>query len=514
MNEILQKLNKACDYKYDFLKIYEVIYDKNSNLCTFTFLYPLSHSDMTAEDRTELEKLLKSTLSLNANVKVKFKKSFLDDILIHREIAIFFTNEKKSLAPYIFDDNIILSTDNENVNIKIKLNQDIFAMINDLELKNEMLAYLNEKFIAQFSIDIEENEEKIPNFIDAPDLESNSKNKVDRDEVEILKKIVGSEINPKPEYIKNNKKPKSMVILAGKISNIVKKTFKIKKGKKAGEDKAFYTFMLDDGDKIDCIYFCSKTNEKVMDSLQDDMFLLCFGDINVGLSGNNTYYIKKISWAQRKEMQTQTVENQACNYSNHIPVVIPEKIELTAQTFLFDKKINYNDNVKGKSVVVFDIETTGLNFEEDEITELGAVKIVDGVIKEKFSTFVKPSKPIPLEVQNLTHITNEMVKNAPSIKDVIYDFKQFSENCLLCGHNVIGFDLKFIKKAGEKFGLYFKNQVIDTLVLARSSSLRLPNYKLGTIVTALGLSLEGAHRAYNDALATAQVFLELSKVRK
>lgn len=515
MDEILQRLNKACDNKYQFLKIYEVIYDKASSLCTFTFLYPLSHEDMTSENRTELEGLLKNVLSLNANVRVKFKKSFLDEVLIRREIANFFKNEKKALAPYIFEDNIEISREDDQVVIKIKLNQDIFAMISELDLKNALLSYLNEKFIASFSIEIEENEDTVPDEIDAPDIIPISSNKVERYEVEVLKKIVGSEINPKPEYIKNNKKPKSMVILAGKISNIVKKTFKIKKGKKAGEEKAFYTFTLDDGDKIDCLYFCSKTHEKVMDSLQDDMFLLCFGDINVGLSGNNTYYVKKISWAQKKEkIETAQTSSVAENdYSNHKQVVFPEKIELTTQAFLFDKQINYNDNVKGKNVVVFDIETTGLNFEEDEITEIGAVKIVDGVIKEKFATFVKPTKPIPEEVKALTHITDDMVKDAPSIRDVIYDFKAFCDNCVLCGHNVVGFDFKFIKKAAEKNGLYFKNQIIDTLVLARTSSLRLANYKLGTIVAALGLTLEGAHRAYNDALATAQVFLELSKVK-
>ena len=515
MEELIQKINKACDNKYQYLKIYEVIYDKATSLCTFTFLYPLSHEDMTAENRAELESLLRNILSLNANVRVKFKKSFLDDVLIRREIANFFKNEKKAIVPYIFEKNIELSRENEEVSIKIQLNKDIFAMIGEIELKNQLLSYLNQKFIASFAIEIEENEETVPDEIDAPDILPSASNRIERYEVEVLKKIVGSEIQPKPEFIKNNKKPKSMVILAGRISNIVKKTFKIKKGKKAGEEKAFYTFTLDDGDKIECIYFCSKTNEKVMDSLQNDMFLLCFGDINLGLSGNNTYYVKKISWAQKKEKieANQSFSENIYDYSNHKQVVFPEKIEFSAQTFLFENKINYNENVKGKTIVVFDIETTGLNSEVDEITEIGAVKIVDGTIKEKFSTFVKPSKPIPEEVTALTHITDEMVKDAPSIKDVIYDFKAFCDNCVLCGHNVVGFDFKFIKKAAENNGLHFKNQIIDTLVLARTSSLRLANYKLGTIVSALGLTLEGAHRAYNDALATAQVFLELSKVK-
>ena len=385
-------------------------------------------------------------------------------------------------------------------------------MIDIPELKKQLLDYLNEKFIANFSVEIIENDDKIPDIIDAPDIANVSTKKVERYKVEVLKKIVGSEIIPEPEYIKNNTKPKMSVILCGELSNIAKKTFKIKKGKKAGQEKSLYTFSLNDGNKIECVYFCSKTNEKVMDSLQNDMLVLCVGDLNFGLNGTLTYYVRKMSWASKKNETTSLLEKQPI--VEHKRVVFPKKIELTSQAFLFDKKILYNDIVNGKTVVVFDIETTGLDFEHDEITEIGAVKIVDGKISERFSSFVKPAQPIPLEVQKLTNITNEMVKDAPSIYDVIYDFKDFCTGCTLCGHNIVGFDFKFIKKAAENAGIYFDNQIVDTLVLARTSSLRLPNYKLGTIVSALGLTLEGAHRAYNDAFATAQVLLELCKLKK
>lgn len=510
MNEILQKLNKRFDEKYDFLKLYEVLFDKNSNLCTFTFLFPFSHQDLEAQERKEIELFIKETFSLNCNIKVKFKKSFLDEVLIRREIDQFFKSEKKSLAPYIFNENISISSSNYDIAIQIKINQDVLAMIDEQELKSQLTRCLNEKFIANFSIEILENQDSLPDEIDAPDLQPLSSKKVERYDVEVLKKIVGGEITPKPEYIKNNTKPKLSVILFGQISNIVKKTFTIKKGKRAGQEKALYSFSLDDGKKIECVYFCSKTNEKVMDSLESNMSVLCVGDLNYGINGNLTYYVRKMSWAHKKEVQQPVAEV----VYDHKQVVFPEKIEITSQAFLFDDNVSYNDTVRGKTVVVFDIETTGLDSENDEITEIGAVKVVDGTITERFASFVKPTVPIPKEVQELTHITNEMVKDAPSINEVIYDFNNFCADCVLCGHNIIGFDFKFIKKAAEKAGLYFKNQIIDTLVLARSSSLRLANYKLGTIVSALGLTLEGAHRAYNDAFATAQVLLELCKIKK
>ena len=510
MNEILQKLNKKFDDKYSFLKLYEVLFDKNSNLCTFTFLFPFSREDLQPQDRKEIEQFIKDTFSFNCDVKVKFKKSFLDEVLIRREIGQFFKFEKQSVAPYIFDENIIVTQNNYDIAVQIKINQDVLSMLDEQELKTGLIKYLSEKFIANFSLVFLANEDSLPQQIDAPDLEPTASNKVERYQVEILKKIVGSPITPKPEYIKNNNKPKQSVILFGNISNIAKKTFTIKKGKHAGQEKSLYTFILDDGAKIECVYFCSKTNEKVMDSLENNMTVLCVGDLNYGLNGNLTYYVRKMSWAHLKEVQQAQREEDY----QHKQVVFPEKIEIEEQSSLFEKKIDYNDTVRGKTIVVFDIETTGLDSENDEITEIGAVKVVDGVICERFASFVKPSISIPQEVQQLTHITNEMVKDAPSIKDVIYDFYDFCTGCLLCGHNAIGFDFKFIKKAAEKAGLHFKNQIIDTLILARTSSLRLANYKLGTIVSALGLTLEGAHRAYNDAFATAQVLLGLCKIKK
>ena len=168
-----------------------------------------------------------------------------------------------------------------------------------------------------------------------------------------------------------------------------------------------------------------------------------------------------------------------------------------------------NDTIKGKTYVVFDIETTGLDVSSDEITEIGAVKIVDGQIKEKFASFVKPTKSIPREVTELTGITNEMVADAPEAEFVLQEFYDFAKDAILCGHNIIGFDLKIVKRMGNEVGIDFDNEVLDTLNLARVSHLLVSNFKLGTIVKYLGLTLEGAHRAWNDAYATAEVLLKL-----
>ena len=104
-----------------------------------------------------------------------------------------------------------------------------------------------------------------------------------------------------------------------------------------------------------------------------------------------------------------------------------------------------------------------------------------------------------------------MVKDSPCAEDVIKDFYLFSKDCTLVGHN-IDFDYQFIQTVAKRTGLYFGNDKLDTLLIARSK-LYLSNYKLGTIVNYLNLELTNAHRALFDATATAEVFLKLSLLK-
>ncbi len=464
--------------------------------------------EMGSEARRELEGFVKEFFSLNSEVKVKFKKSFLDEKLIKIEVKNFFESQHKSLLPFIDIDNIHSSHKEYEVSVKIGLNQDVLSMIDEQELQKELVKFLSARFIASFQIEMVELAETLPTEIDVEDLLPAARPSVERYEMTIDVPLFGGDIAPKPEYIKNIKSQKSSVILGGTISAYTRKSFIAKKGKRAGEEKFYYSFTLKDiSGSIDVIYFCSKTNEKKMESLADGMSIIAVGDVNKGLSGRLTCYIKKLSLATFKRVE-KIVETPS---GRHKQVVFTEPIETKAQSNLFEDKPIYNDNIMNNTFVVFDIETTGLDPETCEITEIGAVKVVGGVIKERFASFVKPKGKIPKEVQQLTHITDEMVANAPSVEDVLQDFYDFTRGCVISGYNIIGFDMNFIRKAAQKCGLKFDNDLLDTLIVARTSGLRVSNYKLGTVVSALGITLEGAHRAYNDAHATAQVLLALSK---
>ena len=137
------------------------------------------------------------------------------------------------------------------------------------------------------------------------------------------------------------------------------------------------------------------------------------------------------------------------------------------------------------------------------------VKISKGKIVSTFSTFIKPSVAIPAEITELTNITDEMVADAPAINYVLPDFYKYCYGCSLVAQN-IAFDYGFLNAIAKKMQYNFDNPQYDTMVMARNKLRGLKNYKLGTICEYLGISLVGAHRAVNDCLATAKVFLKLA----
>ena len=179
--------------------------------------------------------------------------------------------------------------------------------------------------------------------------------------------------------------------------------------------------------------------------------------------------------------------------------------------FVDDKEkivTNYDSNKNYNSYVVFDIETTGLSSRNDKITEIGAVKIVDGTIVDRFSQLVNPEREIPQVVVELTGISNAKVENEPTIEEVIPKFYEFSKDCVLVAHNA-KFDISFIRREYANNNLEFSHPILDTLVLARALMTNMKRFNLGTLCKNLGVSLVGAHRAVNDAEATAAMFIKL-----
>ncbi|MBC8061431.1 MAG: PolC-type DNA polymerase III, partial [Clostridiaceae bacterium] len=170
--------------------------------------------------------------------------------------------------------------------------------------------------------------------------------------------------------------------------------------------------------------------------------------------------------------------------------------------------ISYNCGSKNinDSFVVFDIETTGLSSSNDNIIEIGAVKIVNGIVTEYFSEFVNPGRTIPYKIVELTSITDDMVKDAPKINEILPRFIDFAKDCILVAHNAT-FDVSFVKRFCKELNIPFNFGIMDTIPLAKFLYPELNRFKLNVVAKHLGISLVNHHRAVDDAGATAKILL-------
>ncbi|MDQ0299169.1 DNA polymerase-3 subunit alpha (Gram-positive type) [Salibacterium salarium] len=166
----------------------------------------------------------------------------------------------------------------------------------------------------------------------------------------------------------------------------------------------------------------------------------------------------------------------------------------------------YND-----TYIVFDVETTGLSVVYDTIIELAAVKVKDGEIIDRFESFSNPHEKLSDTIIDLTGITDDMLKDAPEVSDVLKDFKTFSEDSILVAHNA-SFDMGFLNEGYKKAGLTkADNPVIDTLELGRFLYPQLKNHRLNTLCKNFDIELVSHHRAIYDAEATGYLLWKMVK---
>ncbi|MBU5441804.1 PolC-type DNA polymerase III [Paenibacillus sp. MSJ-34] len=165
--------------------------------------------------------------------------------------------------------------------------------------------------------------------------------------------------------------------------------------------------------------------------------------------------------------------------------------------------------LKTATYIVFDIETTGLSVVNNKIIEIAGVKMSEGKEIDRFAKFVNPHERIPYNIQQLTNITDEMVKDAPELEPVMREFVEFVGDSVLVAHNA-RFDIGFIQAACKQIGLpELTNPVLDTLELARLLHPSMKNHRLNTLADKYKVSLENHHRAIDDSIALGGVMFGL-----
>lgn len=175
--------------------------------------------------------------------------------------------------------------------------------------------------------------------------------------------------------------------------------------------------------------------------------------------------------------------------------------------------------LKGKSLIedlsdytVVDIETTGMNWNFCNILEISGLKVRNKEIVEEFSELINPHEPIPYFIRNLTGITDEMVYNAPELKEVLIKFKEFLKDDIIVGHNV-NFDVNFLyDNFINVLNEPLTNNFVDTLRISRKLLPELKHHKLDNLIDYYDIKSRDKHRALNDCILTNEVYIDMCKM--
>lgn len=503
--------------KFDMLKLNSATYLKDKRELVVRFIISAFeiHS-FDDECKKEVQEVLEQMFS-GVSVSVQYIRTYADANVVRNKILEFFNGANQLLFHSLNEDTLKIDVGDRDIDIKFKLDTPSYKML----MAGDLLAKLEDVLDCSFNhyIDIVTQE----NVVDAKTLEDDihiDTTTHSDSSLRLVQISVGSKVYAKgkvdgisqmPNYIVDVKNAAENIVLCGKISQIEKKTYKNKRynpedPKTGAEFLPFVKFYIDDTSaRIECVSFVGSDEnaQKILD-LANQTEVVCMGKVSWSqFSGHWSFTVNAIFEAS---IDFDSVHPQK---SKPVPqkyvTIRPEKyVEEVENTLLDDGKVEdvIDEYFKDKTFVIFDLETTDLKTEIAEIVELSALKVVNGVPTETFNTLVKPIAPISDEITAITHISNAMVLDAPSIEAVLPDFYKFAHGCILCGHNITGYDFPIISRIGEGMGYMFENELCDTLLLARKYLTELHNFKLETISKAFGIMHTNAHRAMSDVLAT------------
>lgn len=491
--------------------------------------------EMTAEFSLVTDKTyaaLSAEKAKNATVKylppsftprIRIVKRVPDREILQKRIYEFMNSRFPAAAAFLKEEDVEVELLQSGANFCFDVASGEQSLFDSGKILDEVSAYLKTVFCGSFYGNVRIVEKEREEFAEEEDYSGDEEECVSSVRffpVTGFKRLDGADEVPEcAAYIADVAGvEQENLTLCGAISFIQEREY-TKKNEKTGEEmqKLRFSLTIDDGTgSMRVTYFPRKaTIDKIRELKTGDWVVL--GGANESYNGNVSYTAKRINYGKQPEGFVPEARK-----GRPVPkayrTVFPEPYIDYTQTGFFDR-FEKPDALKKNTFVVFDLETTGLNNQPamgkmDRIIEIGAVKITNGEIAEKFSTFVACPTRLPPEIVALTGIRDEDLVGAPTIDKAIPDFYKFCDGCFLVGHNV-QFDYRFIRYYGEENRYMFDQKQYDTLTLAQEllRGVGLNNYKLNTIADHYGFTFNH-HRAFDDALTTAKIFIELIKQRK
>ena len=451
---------------------------------------------------------------------VRIVKRVPDEEVLKEKIYTFMTKKYPAAAAFLKQEDVEVELLQSGAHFYFDIASGEQSLFSSGRILDDVSAYLKTVFCGAFYGDVKivekERDETVEEEIVIP-KEEETPQETRFFSIENFKKIDGADVLPtKAVYLADADDQTEPFSVCGKISFIEEKHY-VRHNEKTNEDEDRSRFSLTIGDGTGTLrmsYFPKKaTVEKIRELKEGDSIVVT--GANEEYNGYRSFKAGKINLgAQPEGFEPEKRKSKPVPKAYH--VVFPEEFVDYTQAGFFDD-MNKPDDLKKNVFVVFDLETTGLNFQPamgkmDKIIEIGAVKIIGGTITEKFSSFVACPERLSKEIVELTGIHDYDLVGAPPIEKVIADFFKFADGAFLVGHNV-NFDYNFVKYYGEQNRYAFEQKRFDTMTLAQEL-LRgdVANYKLNSIADYYGFTFNH-HRAFDDALVTAKCFIELIKKR-
>ena len=436
--------------------------------------------------------------------KASVMKSVPDRAAVIRFIREYLVKKYPVVAAFIEERDVTADAGAGGGNFIICVGKNEAARLNQESFLDELSGELALRFCGVWNgeISLREREEYVPEETEEP-----------------IEYVLTSRFFPIVDYIAiDGAKPERAIYIADlneEVQGITVCGSVLYVEERTGKNgKPYFSFTVNDGTgQLRTAYFPKKaTIEKVRKIARGDM--IC-------LTGNNEIYNGGLSFSAHKVDFGRIPKDFEPEQRPSLPVparykkVMPVSIADYEQGDMFGKAALPLELTE-RDFVVFDLETTGLNNTAvggamDRIIEVGAVRIHEGKISEKFASFVACPVRISEEITKLTGIDAGMLVGAPEVGDVMADFYKFCDGATLVAHNA-QFDIKFVSHYAGMEGYRFEHPLLDTLAFAQAV-LPLSNYKLNTLADHFGFQFNH-HRAFDDAFVTAKVFIELARLNK
>ncbi len=503
---------------------------KNAILCGITLskrknqaeFFLVTDRAYSAKEEAEATEICGGFLPAGLSPAVKIVKRTPDGEMIKGRIYEYIQKTFPAAGAFLTAESVTVEKLTSGANFYVDIAAGEQTLFTSGKILDEVSKYLSSIYCGSFYGNVRLVEKE------APDEELLNELPEDREEQEIQEirqfpiceyaRIDGYDVAPPKQavYMADSNMAEGAFSVCGTVQYIEEIAY-TKHNERTGEDveKTRFSLTITDGTgSIRTTYFPKKTTvEKVRELKAGDKIILT--GTNEEYNGGSAFRASKLNLGQPPQ-DFVPVARKGKPVPKFYHTVFPEKYADYTQAGLFDD-LSKPDDLKNNVFVCFDLETTGLNNNPamgkmDRIIELGAVKLINGEIKEKFSSFVACPEKLSKEIIQLTGIEDSDLVGAPEVEKVLADFFKFTDGAYLVGHNVT-FDYRFVKYYGEQHGYMFEQKQYDTLTLAQELLRgQIPNYKLNSVADYYGFTFNH-HRAFDDACVTAKVFIELVKAK-